>query len=78
LSNGFKIIELADHQGPVSLDIPPDRILYNNIGQFSDLLMIGTLKDEGRLALYMSYPNLPRAIAEMEQAKKYMLEHLYG
>lgn len=78
MSSGFKLIELGDYQNGVAFDINPDKMLYNNIGKFSDVLIIGTDKEDNELMGFCSYANGYRIITECEQMKKIVLKMIYN
>lgn len=70
MSNDEKVVQL---QVTTKLNVPPDRILENNIGEFSEVVLMG-FDHNGRLMMASSHSDAANVLLLLERFKTRLLE----
>lgn len=69
--NGFNVV---DFDGLTSHEIDPDKVLFNNVGEFSSVIIVGTDRETGALVVASSFPDRYKLVYQLEAAKLMAME----
>lgn len=71
--NGFNVVDLELPYTTAELN--PDKILFNNIGEFKSLLIIG-YDEDGDVRICGSFPDMNEWLALLEKTKHIILREV--
>lgn len=70
--NGFNVVDLDNY---TTVDLNPDKILFNNIGEYTDLMIIGYDSDN-RVRIVSSFADSDGWLALLEKTKHIILREV--
>lgn len=73
--NGYNVVEFPDIE--TMADLNPDRVLWNNIGEFDSFIIVGTDK-QGDIRVCITMSNTSEILGLLEKGKYVLLQGTMG